>query len=322
MICNFCGLEHDPNEAEIDSFQQGFWCGDCDGYTYLSKAGGQHRFTLLLEDKQACNVAIPSVDIPFNKRLSPLRYPGGKSKIIPYIYSKLQVNASKRLVGAFAGGASLELALLHAGVIDELVLNDLDFGIYAMFWTIQHAPEELIFQIRSNTPTHEDYFKAQAVLKSDYQGCTLFEAAWSMLLVNRLAYSGIYKANPLGGRQGDQESLLSRWNPINLCKRIELIHKMSDWITIMNKDACELIEEEYWKKHTTIFIDPPYVAKGQQLYRCYYDKDEHVRLNVLLDSLHQGMPGADIILTYDNDPLIEDIYLYPTIEKISRIYSI
>ncbi len=43
----------------------------------------------------------------------------------------------------------------------------------------------------------------------------------------------------------------------------------------------------------------------------------------LLDSLHQGMPGADIIVTYDNDPLIERIYEYPTeIEKVSRVYSI
>lgn len=34
------------------------------------------------------------------------------------------------------------------------------------------------------------------------------------------------------------------------------------------------------------------------------------------------MPGADIMLTYDNDEFIEWIYLFPEIEKINRVYSI
>jgi len=97
---------------------------------------------------------------------------------------------------------------------------------------------------------------------------------------------------------------------------------MCDRITVSNLDACELIEEEYWRPKTTLFIDPPYFKKGKQLYRCFYDEKQHLQLNELLESLHHGMPGADIILTYDNDPFIENIYWYPTIEKISRIYSI
>jgi DNA adenine methylase len=144
-----------------------------------------------------------------------------------------------------------------------------------------------------------------------------------MLLVNRLAYSGIYKANPLGGRSGTKQCLLSRWNPDDLCKRIRLIHEMSDRISILNKDACELIEEAYWQgPTTTLYIDPPYFQKGKQLYRCYYDREQHIELNVLLDSLHHGMPGSDILLCYDNDPFIREIYMYPDIEKFNRVYSV
>ncbi|KQN97210.1 DNA methyltransferase [Paenibacillus sp. Leaf72] len=305
----------------MDEYQRGFWCV-CDGYTYLSNEGNQHKFTLLLEDKQAKNVEMPACDIKFNKRISPLRWAGGKSKIIPYVYAKMQKDAVKTLVGAFAGGASIELAMLNAGIVENLILNDFDFGVYALFWTIKHAPYDLIYRIQTSKPTHEDYFCAQEVLKSDYNSCTILDAAWALLLNNRLAYSGIFKANPLGGRNGDSSKLLSRWNPDSLCKRINLIHSMSDRITITNLDACELIEEVYYQDRATLFVDPPYYKQGKNLYRVYYTKEQHLQLNELLDSLHHGMPGADIILFYDNDPFIEDIYWYPTIEKISRVFSV
>ena len=159
-------------------------------------------------------------------------------------------------------------------------------------------------------------------MKSNYQNCTINDAAWSTLLLNRLAYSGIYSANPLGGRTGTKESLLSRWNPDDLCKRIKRIYRLGEQITVSNIDACQLIEEEYWSPDTTLFLDPPYVKKGKQLYRCYYTREDHLDLKFLLESLYHGVPGADIILIYDNDPLIEQIYSLPTIETVSRIYSI
>jgi DNA adenine methylase len=322
LICQFCENDEDRNGAELDPIQNGFWCSVCDGYTYLHPAAAEHRFTLILEDDSVRNSPIPKVNISLNKRLSPLRYPGGKSKIIPLIYSKLQEAASRTLVGAFSGGASVELSLLHAGVIQELILNDLDYGIYSLFYTIKHDPDELIRRIQQTVPTHDHFFAAQSIVKAGYHACTIIEAAWALLLVNRLAYSGIYKANPLGGRSGCQKDLLSRWNPDDLCRRIRLIHAMSDRITVLNMDACELIEEYYWRNHTTIFLDPPYIKQGKQLYRCYYNRDDHMELSQLLDSLFHGMPGADLILIYDNDPLIEDIYTYPVVEKFCRVYSV
>jgi DNA adenine methylase len=322
LICRFCANDESPEEAEIDSYNKGWWCSFCDGYTYLESAAvAEHRFTLILEDDADRNSAFPKVKIPFNKRLSPLRYPGGKSKVIPLIYSMMREEASHTLVSPFAGGASVELALLQAGIIHELILNDLDFGIYGLFWTIKHAPDDLMHRIQHTVLTHDYFFAAQTIVKSDYQRCTIIEAAWALLVVNRLSYSGIYKANPLGGRAGSNKDLLSRWNPDDLCKRIRQIHAVSDRITIFNMDACKLIEESYWLERCTLYIDPPYVKAGKQLYRCYYNRDEHVELNVLLDSLYHGMPGADLILIYDNDPLIEDIYMYPCVEKFSRVYS-
>lgn len=320
--CQFCGCE-DLVNFEFDKYGKGFWCEVCDGYSYIDKeVEGKHKFILTLEDNsEGKELKIKSIP-KLKKHISPLRYPGGKTKLIDYVYSKLNVDKTDVFIEPFAGGASVGLSLLDAGVINRLILNDIDFGVYSLFHAIKEDSDRLSAKISGYNPSHEDYFKAQEIISSGYKDCDKFEAAWMFLLVNRLAYSGICKANPLGGRNGSRDDLLTRWNPKTLCKRIELISKMSYRITVLNMDAFELIEEIYWNDMATIFIDPPYFRKGKDLYNHYFDKSDHIRLNILLDCLHQGMPGADMILTYDNDEYIDNLYLYPSVEKINRVYSI
>ncbi|BFH18157.1 hypothetical protein J6TS7_29030 [Paenibacillus dendritiformis] len=318
IICKYCfepyeGDELDPNGA-------GYWCGCCDGYNFFDSSAKWHQFTLIMEEASEANKIGPK-KYRLNKRLSPLRYPGGKSKIADYIRQKINPEKSERLISAFAGGASVELALLHAGIVNHLVLNDLDFGIFSLFKLIKELPDFLTLEIQGRKPSHDDFLKARSVIKSGYDGCDLFEAAWSLLIANRLAFSGIYRANPLGGLRGTENKLLSRWNPNDLCRRISIIHAMSERITVSNTDALELIEEEYWNDRATIFADPPYFKQGKNLYRYYYEENDHLELQLLLDELHKGFPCADIILCYDDSDFIESIYRYPSIEKIKRRFS-
>lgn len=319
-ICHFCS---EAFHEEFDQVEEGFWCDSCDGFTYFDTEAEKHKFTLILEDKSPDKKELlKRPDIKLKKQLSPFRFPGGKSKLIDYLYQHLRKSKSRKLVSPFTGGGSFELAMLDAKVIDSLHLNDLDYGVYSLWWTILHMPYTLIDRIRLEKPTHKDYFAAQALIKSDYQGVNPVVAAWATLLVNRLAYSGIAKANPLGGRHGTSKALLARWNPLALIKRIEHIHSMADRITITQDNAVDLIQESYWHDDATIFIDPPYVAKGKDLYNCFYTIEDHIELCVLLDLLHQGMPGADIVLTYDNDKWLEKLYEYPDKLVIGRGYSI
>jgi DNA adenine methylase len=277
LTCRFCGNESTIEEFDLDELGDGFWCNDCDGYTYfIDSRIDKHRFTLILEDKSNENSTNYSAEVRLNKRLSPLRYPGGKSKLSNYLYSKMQKSSTDTFVEAFSGGASVGLALLNSRIINHLILNDLDYGIYALFSIIKENPKLIINKIQGCSPTHEDYFKAQEIVLANYKNIELLEAAWSLLVVNRLAYSGICKANPLGGRNGTQQNLLQRWNPDALIQRITKINNMGDRITVFNTDACKLIEETYWQPATTILVDPPYYKKGKQLYNCYYENEDHI----------------------------------------------
>ncbi|MED3575884.1 DNA adenine methylase [Cytobacillus praedii] len=302
LICEFCGLDGaaDSNELQLDKNRKGFWCESCDSYTYMDEESTKHQFTLILEtSRKEDKVLQQDKNLKFSKQLSPFRYPGGKSKIINFLYSYLQPEKSKILISPFAGGGSFELSMLEAGVVDKLHLNDLDFGVYAVWWVMKHMPFSLIDRLLTSKPNHSEFFIAQALIKSNFRGADKVEAAWATLLVNRLAYSGISKANPLGGKKGKKEDLLSRWNPEKLIKKIERIHSMSDQIEITNENTVSLIEEKYWLDNTTIFIDPPYFFKGKDLYQYYFTDENHLELAYLLDNLHREFPCADILLTYD-----------------------
>ena len=323
VTCEFCGYTDSLNSDafQVDNMEQGFWCEDCDGYNYLDSKIDRHQFTLILEDKKANQETTIKAKAKLNKRISPYRYPGGKTKLIEYLYTHLQESKSKKLISPFTGGGSFELAMLDAGIVEELHLNDLDTGGFSLWWVIKHMPYVLIERLKNEEPNHKDYFFAQSIIKSDYKNVDLVDAAWYSLLVNRLAYSGIVKANPMGGKKGSKEKLLARWNPQDLVRRIERIHELSDRIEITQTDALELIEESYWEDKSTIFIDPPYVEKGKDLYHCFYTKRNHQELSILLDSLYQGFSGADIVVTYDFNEWLSDLYTFPNKQIVGRKYS-
>ena len=64
---------------------------------------------------------------------SPLRYPGGKTKMLPII--KLMINKTKHhamYIEPFAGGAGVALGLLFDGCVEKIVINDFDKSIYSI----------------------------------------------------------------------------------------------------------------------------------------------------------------------------------------------
>lgn len=322
LVCEFC--EYTPGQSEhYDKAIDGWWCEDCDAFNfYNSFRAGKDRFIVLLEDKALAKPTIIKPPVKLKKNLSPLRFPGGKSKIIDYLYAHVSMNKTHTLYSAFSGGASFELALLESNTIERLVLNDKDYGIYSLWWSIIYAPFTLIERIKNETPSSKDYYKAQYHLANDGRGLTMSDAAWYTLIVNRLAFSGIAKANHMGGKNGSTDKMLSRWNPATLIKRIEAVHQLADRIEIHCEDATDFIKEAYWSSQT-IFIDPPYIENGKFLYNHYFDYEQHKNLSHTLDALYWGFSGADILITYDNHKLTNELFYQATeVKIIGTQYSI
>lgn len=322
LHCQWCGLEGAPDDFELDEEHgNGFWCPDCDGHTYYdSERNNRRRVLLILENKDIPVFAAKKTRL--RKRLSPFRYPGGKSKVIDILAEHFQAECLDTFVEAFAGGASVGLALLDAGITKKLVLCDTDPGVYAFWSQVVEDPSPILHRLETVTPNHATFASAKAVL-DEPKYWPRYELAWAQLVVNRLAFSGISKANELGGRDGSDKQLLSRWNPKALKERITCIHEMAHAIEVSDANAYDLIEQSaYWDERSTLFIDPPYVAQGKVLYRKYFDEDDHRDLAWLIESLYKGIPGADIVITYDDCELVRELYDFAEIVTIGRNYSI
>ena len=322
LLCHWCGAAGTSEEFELDTqYEKGFWCPDCDSFTFFDPAEQEaHRILLLLEQGGGNRNPGSKAQTGLRKRLSPLRYPGGKSKLIDFIYQRLQKSQMDTFAEVFAGGASLGLSLLDAGKINRLVLNDLNPAVYA-FWDTVVSDSSFLLQCFSETPTYQGFRNAKLMLNSadeligTYSGKR--ELAWSFLLLNRTCFSGIVMAGPMGGKAADKEAFLSRWNAETLKKRISRIAKLACKIEVHSMDCCDFVEGmAYWYPDATLFVDPPYCQKGPALYSSAFSEKDHRRLADTLNVLHVGMPGPDIIITYDECPEIRDLYPFADGEEV------
>ncbi len=93
---------------------------------------------------------------------SPLRYPGGKSKIAPLIrlISENDKKQNMTYIEPFAGGAGVALDLLLNGTVDQIVINDYDKAIYSFWRALKESPQDLIDRIQ-NVPLTIDEWRHQ-----------------------------------------------------------------------------------------------------------------------------------------------------------------
>ena len=75
------------------------------------------------------------VNVATVKHLSPFRYPGGKTWLVPRVLRWLRSHDHrfKTLIDPFAGGGSVPLAILSEGVVDRIVLAEIDEDV-ASVW--------------------------------------------------------------------------------------------------------------------------------------------------------------------------------------------
>ena len=75
---------------------------------------------------------------------SPLRYPGGKQKLTPFILEILQENdlLGGHYAEPYAGGAGVAIELLLSGKVSRVHLNDSCGAIYAFWRSILTKTEE------------------------------------------------------------------------------------------------------------------------------------------------------------------------------------
>lgn len=242
------------------------------------------------------------------KSLSPLRYPGGKSKIYNKVKNLIETNAlgSRTYVEPFAGGFGIGIGLLSDDTVQTVILNDYDAHIFHFWYAVLHHSDELLQKILDTPITLEERERQKSVYKDE--SSDVVSDGFATLFLNRVNFSGIIKGGPIGGQsQSGPYKIDCRFNKTEIIKKIEQISSLRDRIELFNCDASELITQHLQGRiHTSFFnIDPPYVVKGQKLYTNYFKEEDHRKLEKIIN---RHLAETRWVVTYDDCDLIRDIY--------------
>lgn len=239
--------------------------------------------------------------------VSPLRYPGGKGRLGPWLAELIKAN---QLTGGcyaelYAGGAGAALYLLLNDHVNRIVINDADPVVHAFWHAVVHDSKTLIKLIRKYPPTMKTREFARSILDApeDY---SITEVGFATFFLNRTSRSGILKGGVIGGKaQAGDYKLDARYNRDDLVARIKAVAAKKDQITVCGIDALDLLERicSEVPEKSLVYLDPPYYVKGSQLYRNFYDHADHEAIAAAIKDLK-----LPVLVTYDDTPEIRKIY--------------
>lgn len=254
---------------------------------------------------------------------NPLRYPGAKSKLVPYIQKLIETENLRgcTFYEPYAGSAAVSLALLENKIISKAIINELDPLVYCFWISVMEQPEELIQLIQNTDITLENWNVFVEYRNPEYIiARTTLEIGFAGLFLNRTSFSGILKAGPLGGHtQNSNYSIDCRFNKDRVIKSIRTLSKFRDNIEIYNMDAIEFLKlKTRYKRNnkTFVYIDPPYYEKGPSLYRYYYEDEMHKNLAKFIKT--KSYPW---LISYDDSPNIKKLYKNSRQQHIYLDYS-
>lgn len=250
---------------------------------------------------------------------TPLRYPGGKAKLYNFAVDLIDKNFKEKpeYIEAFVGGAGLAMKLLLNNKVSKIYINDLDDYIYSFWYSVLNNTNEFIDLIKT-TPVNITEWKNQKDIYLNNKSTTL-EKGFALFYLNRTNRSGIIKAGPIGGyNQAGNYKIDCRFNKNNLIQIIENIAAKKDKIILANMDGKDFVKL-YDKKssNSLIYLDPPYVLKGKELYHNSFLHNDHITLYNSIKALKNAW-----FVTYDDHKLIKEIYKDFRLEKFEINYTV
>ena len=197
-----------------------------------------------------------------SKYISPLRYPGGKLKVVEYVKKLMEVNdlVGGTYIEPYAGGASVALSLLYDKYASKIKINDIDRSIYA-FWYCVLNETEAFCRLIADTPVNMDIWQTQHAVQRNKNSAELLDLGFSTFFLNRTNRSGILNGGVIGGKeQTGCFKIDARYNKKGLIERIENIAEYANLIELTSMDAVDLIKR--YKRtpaaKTLCYLDPPY----------------------------------------------------------------
>ena len=233
---------------------------------------------------------------------TPLRYPGGKSRLADLLTDLMPEYQEYR--EPFLGGGSVFLTAKQKRPDARYWINDLYYDLWCFWIAAQSNMSELVSTVTYFKESYAEFGKKlyedliAGISDSEHRGDIQWLAA-AFFAINRITFSG----TSLSGGYS-QESFDKRFTPSSI-DRLKLIEPLLKDAKITNLDFDELIKAP--GEGVFLFLDPPYwsatksalYGKNGELHKGF----DHERLAESLKNCpHKWM------MTYDNCDYIKDLY--------------
>jgi len=235
---------------------------------------------------------------------SPLRYPGGKTRVAKQLLAYAPEHEQYREI--FAGGAAL---FFRKAKSKDSWINDRHPGLYAFYIALRDHFASFSAMCRKQNGKLRDIFDCWVARRDlmDAKGDDdLVERAVQFYFINRTVWGGRVVYDP------DRKSRLYFSNPEgwrNLDNKLEQLKRISQKlqsvrITCLSFEQCmdDLSED------TFVYCDPPYIRDtychaSDKLYDKSFNEQHH---SLLAQSL--GRTPAKIMVSYDDCPQARQLY--------------
>lgn len=280
-------LVHDSNRASLDELRPHL----------VSDRSSEalKRLTGALQAEQPVNVAQV-------RQISPFRYPGGKTWLVPVAREWLQgIDRPKTLLEPFAGGGVIGLTAAAEGLAERVVMVELDDDVAAVWEVLINGSDRTVTMLSNKVLSFEVTLEnVREVL--DGGSTRVLERAFRTIVKNRCQRGGIMAPGAGLTKTGEAgRGLASRWYPETLVKRFGAIRTFRDRIVFEQADAFDAIDTY---SGATMFVDPPYTAGGKRAGTRLYTHNEIDHVNLFADVASNSGPA---LLTYDDQPEVRTL---------------
>lgn len=249
------------------------------------------------------NANSSNILIPDTMNVSPLRYPGGKTRACKILDNVLlqhfDISRFDTIVSPFFGGGSFEFYLQNKYGL-HLIVNDKFTPLYNFWKQVKLNKNELCEELRKIQSVSKEQFIYYRNTIMDLQNNVLQQAI-QYFIINRCSFSG----STLSGGFS-QEASNKRFTPSSI-NRIEALDFTR--IEIYNDDFYDFINNRTNDKsqtQTLLFLDPPYYLENKsKLYGNNGDMHEGFNHLLLFDLLYTK---KNWMVTYNNCEYIRNLY--------------
>ncbi len=241
---------------------------------------------------------VPVVNVSEVPQRSPLRYPGGKTWLVPHIREWLTGTRPEILIEPFAGGAIVSLTAVMEDLVPKALLLELDADV-AAFWRAALRPGSTLAERVERFRLTEQALHELVATAPD----TVEEHGFRTLVLNRTRHRGTLAPGASFLSSGENgKGLLSRWYPKTLRNRLHAIQRHASRIDFIAGDGMKRLSPllQHWGRNAAVFLDPPYSAPegkraGSRLYTHY--QIDHEKLFRIL-----AQHRSNFLMTYDVAP--------------------